>query len=519
MDEALEMPSDNEDVQEDREPNSKVEIFQSSHLKKSKIFTNGHTYTLNRELKERFYWRCDLYYDMMCTARLVTVKESQSEHRIVKKSPHNHAPSPHHVLVEKIKNKIRDEASRDVSGTPANIVDRVNCSNLVTQHQISSFLSSENAQREMVRRVKRKVSKNKFPVSPTSLHFDYQAEFEEFYKNGECILLNDSVSQDGTKRFSIFTSEILFEHFCNSELLVADGTFKTCPKPFYQLFIIHGNIPGYDSYFTHPLIWIFLSGKDADLYSAALNVLRQHALEKNLIIRAQYCLCDFEVAIRKSFEFVFIGIKLYACFFHLRQIIIARLKKMKLFHLYESDEVFMKEITMFSALAFFEPHEIENLFVEFYDSLSENAKTFADWFYVNYIRKLDDSPARNPPTFWSVYELVQKGYPKTQCGAEQSHHSLFLSCKKEFHPPLYRMISILKNQIIKSEQKIERVKLGFIEKKKTKLCAEKEKLIKDILDKKNQDRTLLDSLKAVTHALSQINRYTQLLPELPELGD
>ena len=334
------------------------------------------------------------------------------------------------------------------------------------------------------------------------MSFQYDLNFVDLTLDGELLLLFDWSSDDGSKRFSIFTKNSLFKQFCDSELLVFDGTFKTCPSPFKQLFIAHGNVPGYDEYFTYPLVWIFMSGKDQNLYVNVFDILREHALESGSEIKAKYFICDFEAAIRNALRIIFPSINSSGCFFHLRQIVLNQLRKMKLFESYKCDANFSFEINLMIALSFFPPNEIQILFPQIYSTLSQNATRFADWFQSGYVKKPDGRDARTPPEFWSIYELVRQGLPKTQCGAEQSHHSLFLSCNKEHNLGVYKILSVLKEQMIKSDQNLERLQSGLKVRHRNKYYEAKETLIQSILDKKEEpNRSLLETLRAITTTL------------------
>lgn len=483
-------------------------------MKNNKLSIDGFLFILNKKLKERFYWICDQYSTIRCTGRAISIRDADGNHKLLKKTAHSHTSSSHRCAVEEAKTCLRLEASRDTHGTASEIVDKINTSAAVIDNEISTLMGTEKSLRQIVRRVKKKNAAVKYPAPPKTMDFVFDLNFEGIKFGDESLLLYDYISEDKTKRISIFTKDSLFEHFCRANLIVSDGTFKTCPFPYKQLFIIHGNIPGYDDYFTYPLIWILMSGKEEELYVHAFNALREYAINMNLVFNAQYSLCDFEAAIRNSIQLVFPGIINKACFMHYRQIVIAKLKKMKLISKYQKDPNFAYEINLVVALAFFPPDEIEALFTELYGLLSVDAKNFCDWFQTNYIRKPDGRDARNPPTFWSIYDMVYLGLPKTQCGAEQSHHSLFLACHKEPHLPLYKILNILKQQMIKSDQNINRVKSGVPVKHRTKFYEVKENLIHDIINKKDDpNRPLMESLRQIATILCSINHLILIIPE------
>lgn len=482
-------------------------MIKSNKLKKEKLALNGFVYWMEKELKERYYWSCSEYPTLSCRSRLITMKDRDGRHEVLRSpTAHSHSPSPQNILIQHAKSHLRDEACRDLHGTPTQIVDKINRSNIVRQNKIGPMMGTDDAMRQIVRRVKKKNTAISYPTSPETFDFQYDGDFEDLYINGEILLIDDMLWEE--KRVSIFSNNTLFDHFCDAELLVMDATFKITPKPFKQTFIIHGNIPGFDNYFVYPLIWILMTNKDADSYTLVFESLRQIAINKGKIINAKFSLLDFELATRKSLQLVFPWIEQNACFFHLRQIIMRSLKRLGLFDKFSRNSQFNDEIMLIIALAFFTPDEIKVLVQVIYGSMSADAKKFLDWFKINYVQKADGSEAVNSPEFWSLHNLVRLGMQLTSNGSEQYHHSLFLACGKQMHLPLYKILTVVKEQILKSEQNIQKVFSEVAVKRRNKKCQQKEKILQKILDKKDEpNRCLLQSLRAIAVALTEINRF------------
>jgi hypothetical protein len=471
-------------------------------------------YLINREYGDKFYWICDLYKSTFCRGRLITELNAAGEHVILKKSKHIHSPSIHRSFVAEAKSNLREISTQDLNSSATRLVDQNNASDFVIQNNLSNFMGSNHSQKMIVRRARQSHGKIKYPPNPTSKDFVYDLNFEDLYLHEEQILLFDCLSEDKSKRLTIFTTDFLFERFCAATFTVYDGTFKTCPAPYTQLFICHGNLPGFDEYFTHPMIYVLMTGKDENMYETIFNELRQTAIKMGLTINAKYSMTDFELASRKALRLIFPPTQNRACFFHLRQLAIKRLKNLKtisrvngqpqtLYKKYISNPDFAFEINQVLALAFFPPNEIEELFNVIHRFASTDALVFYNWFKPLYIRKLNGQDAISPPSFWSVYDLVMLGYPKTSNGAEQSHHSLFSACNKIPHLPLYKFISILKGQIIKTQQIIDRIFNGLIEKRRSKFHEEKEKIIHHILETKDvNNKPLIYSLRAIATSLT-----------------
>lgn len=57
------------------------------------------------------------------------------------------------------------------------------------------------------------------------------------------------------------------EQLCGRKMILCEGTFKTVPRMFYQLYTIRGVVHG----FTFPLIYVLGSRKDKDFYQRMLD--------------------------------------------------------------------------------------------------------------------------------------------------------------------------------------------------------------------------------------------------------
>ncbi|CAF1023023.1 unnamed protein product [Brachionus calyciflorus] len=105
----------------------------------------------------------------------------------------------------------------------------------------------------------------------------------------------------------------------NSKRWHFDGTFKTCPRLFYQVLSVHGN---YQNRIL-PADYILLQNKEQDTYIEGLSKLKEVLLkETQSPLSFDEALCDFEKAMLNGIEAVFPTAKIYGCWFHFNQAII-----------------------------------------------------------------------------------------------------------------------------------------------------------------------------------------------------
>lgn len=84
-----------------------------------------------------------------------------------------------------------------------------------------------------------KIREKLLPPNPKSLDF----EVPELYSkanNGEEFLMYDSISKKLGGRLMVFTTQTLLRMLCDCEIILVDGTFKTCPNLFSQVYVIMG---------------------------------------------------------------------------------------------------------------------------------------------------------------------------------------------------------------------------------------------------------------------------------------
>lgn len=71
-------------------------------------------------------------------------------------------------------------------------------------------------------------------------------------------------------RIIIFYTEKNLEYLVRSRTIFCDGTFKTAPAMFYQLYSIHGIVFGH----VFPLVYILVTSKDEATYRTILEKLK-----------------------------------------------------------------------------------------------------------------------------------------------------------------------------------------------------------------------------------------------------
>lgn len=77
---------------------------------------------------------------------------------------------------------------------------------------------------------------------------------------------------------------------------IMDGTFKTVPTIFTQLYSIHAPVGPEDRTRIPPLAYGLMSRKSLECYKALFQILNDFAVENNIILRPPIIISDYEQA-------------------------------------------------------------------------------------------------------------------------------------------------------------------------------------------------------------------------------
>jgi hypothetical protein len=269
-------------------------------------------------------------------------------------------------------------------------------------------------------------------------------------------VLGDRRGTHAAMSMMVWGTDVAFANLCAADEVFVDGTFKTCPAPFYQLFIIHHlegerMIPGLYGFLTH---------KCSAQYIRLFRWLSQEATARGHPQHWDTIRMDFEnglmtsVAalrapnIRAIFPAVF---RIGCCFFHLCQSLYRMLCTMGFQSHYRHlglDVHMTVKKTM--ALAFLDPiHMVATLAAirqEYTNlpplaahigiALRPNLNSWFDYVSANYV---SDTALVARRAEWTVRHIDHR---RTNNNLE-GYHSKLASRISQFHPNLWHMVEFL----------------------------------------------------------------------------
>lgn len=256
----------------------------------------GYLFRKYQKSTVRTYWRCTQFDSSKCRGTAIT-----SDGNVIKHSDHhNHVPDVAAVEAKEVMAKIKEIATNCQEST--NNVLAIGTANVASS--VSGKLPTVSLIKRTIQRKRQRY--NHAPANPATLSHLIIAEEYSLTEINEQFLLYDSGSKD-PQRFIIFATQNSLRRLSNSNHWFADGTFKTCPQLFAQLYTIH-SIQYND---VLPSVFVLMSDMSQNGYSRVFEELKCH--QDNL--RPQSILTDFELSAVNAFQMSFPNSEHRGCFF------------------------------------------------------------------------------------------------------------------------------------------------------------------------------------------------------------
>ena len=213
-----------------------------------------------------------------------------------------------------------------------------------------------------------------------------------------------------------------------------DGTFKTAPSIFFQLYTMHALV----SERTIPCVYALLPNKSQATYTMLL----QQLMTINGNLNPVTIMVDFEQAMINSVHQVLPNTQVKGCFYHFSQNVYRKIQEHGLQQRYQEDTDFALKLRMIPALTFVLPQDVIAAFEEYFED------TYAG---------RSQHQRRRPPIFgndlWNMFDRAQDELPRTNNSVEGWHRS-FQSNVGSNHPNFWNFVDF-----IKREQALQQVHL------------------------------------------------------------
>ena len=256
----------------------------------------GFTFRREREHNGTIYWKCTDYRIAKCNGR-VNVMDG----RIIKSTSHNHVPDPAKIQARAVINQIKDRAKSTQEATHQIVA--------ISTSSLSSAVCGQLPTVPLIKRtIQRARQHNNLPLTnPTSLtELELPEPFTQTI-NGHPFLLYDSGPSNN--RILLFSTQRNLDLMTQCNHWYADGTFKSAPQLFTQIYTIHAM--KYDN--VIPTIFVLMPNKTQSSYNQLFSALKR--LKPNL--NPISIMTDFEQSAINSIKEAFPHALQRGCFFHL----------------------------------------------------------------------------------------------------------------------------------------------------------------------------------------------------------
>ena len=194
------------------------------------------------------------------------------------------------------------------------------------------------------------------PVLPVSrMELNLPEEFTQT-RQGEPFLIANDGEED---RIMVFSTAAHLEVLCQSEIVLGDGTFKSSPQLFSQIYIIFGVHLGT----VFPLVYALLPNKSESIYLRLLECIKTACLKISLVWNPKVFQTDFEMAmitaVRKALPFA----NTRGCLFHLAQSIWRYVQKVGLQVDYQRVPAIKKFVRRLASFALVPPWMLDEAWI------------------------------------------------------------------------------------------------------------------------------------------------------------
>lgn len=326
------------------------------------LLLEGHQYYQKKEYKNgSSYWRCVNWPKCHGTTTVML-----TENKIMKSTVHKCQKSIAKNEVRKAISICETKVSEDFKKTiPTVYREAVISLKDASDDTIKEFPSYKNVKSNLYkkRNMAVGVKKTRYAIATDVevpdifqkfLLFDYK------YRNNRIIAFASDMSRD------IISRE---KHF------FGDGTFKTCPRPFLQLYTLHADVGSSEKETKiMPVLYALLTNKKQSTYNLLFTLIKKSIPNWD----PKKFTVDFEAAVMSTLEEKFPEASIKGCYYHFNRAIWKKAEQLKL----SKNKITRKHVALLTVLAHLPPEAVNDGFLYIMeDSPTDEAVTkFNDYF-------------------------------------------------------------------------------------------------------------------------------------------
>ena len=255
-----------------------------------------------------------IYINIYILGKTIDINDFQSE-------AHDHEADDSTIVAGQVFNEARTAVLADPSRPIKRSYDEA-----AAQHDNSEDSDDLPGFRQLRTRLQRVRAATLPPIPQDIDDVDIPAEWGRNWR-GDRFLLH----QDNDWGIALFATQSNLRILQQCDKVYIDGTFKTCPQPYFQFVTVHGRYLG--QVFT--LAMCLLTGKTIGHYRQLLNRLKRAV--RNVTgrrWRPAMVICDFEQALVSAIETELPHSQVKGCYFHFCQSLWRKIQELGLANVY-----------------------------------------------------------------------------------------------------------------------------------------------------------------------------------------
>ena len=400
---------------------------------------------------------------------------------------HSHGPDPAWQEVLKAVQRMKRQAE-ETEEAPQQIITQ----------SVSTITDDAKAKLPTVHHLRRNVRRHRQAVNnplPVPLNVDEVViQIVTVTDDSQDFLLFDTGS-DNNNRMLIFGTHDNIRLLETTAHWFLDGSFKTAPVLFFQLYTVHALV----NERTIPCVYALLQNKTQATYIELFEKLTT----LNVSLKPVSIMIDFELAVINSLERVFLDSEIKGCFFHLSQNIYRKIQENGLQQRYQEDSDFTLKLRMIPALAVVPIDEVVGAFEELSKILPPESRTVADYFEDSYIGRPKRSGRRKPAyaiEMWNMHRRSEDELPKTNNSVEGWHRS-FQCNIRSCHPTIWKFIGFIQREQALQKVHCTQLLAGYPSQPPRNKYAHSNARILNIV-RSYSDHSMMNYLRGIAHNLT-----------------
>jgi hypothetical protein len=419
-----------------------------------KIEINGFLYWKKSHRNNRYYWVCEKRDMEPCNSSAVTLYVDGHHYLALKENGekcvtnHNHLPVPNRLAISELCKEMKQSANT-TNESPENIIrtatrnaDAITIDGLPNRKSLKTLIQRQRG----------------VDYTEPSHWKDLMIPDEmKCTLDGRPFIYDVSLPQ---LRIVLFVTQNSLIKLSEAEVWMFDGTFKTVPSIFGQLFTIHAKVGGINGRVC-PLVYALMSDRTERSYKQVFEELNVLAARQQIHLRPVFVISDFEQASINAVTDIYPSVRHKSCHFHFSQIIWRRVVKLKLARRYKRHPNHALTVRHLSAVAYLDENDMNGVLRNIAQLFGTYRKSreLVNWFAKTFVRGEPPFPPKYPPEMWSVSDNNSFNFPRTQNSIE-SWHRKWISVVGATHIGVYKMISHIKDEEKQTETVFRSIERG-----------------------------------------------------------